>query len=142
MRVAPGGRRTAAGWHAAARRDSGGRAARRAVRVLQERAIRERRPRRAGAAHGAAHLRIVAVNWQDLENPLGGGAETHLQEILERLAAWGHEVVLLCGGWPGCPPRATRGGVEIHRVGTRQSFAFLARRYWQRELRRRAFDVL
>lgn len=87
-------------------------------------------------------MRIVAVNWQDLENPLGGGAETHLHEILERLAAWGHEVVLLCGGWPGCPPRATRGGVEIHRVGTRQSFAFLARRYWQRELRRRAFDVL
>ncbi|HET8771700.1 MAG TPA: glycosyltransferase family 4 protein [Gemmatimonadaceae bacterium] len=87
-------------------------------------------------------MKIVAVNWQDLENPLGGGAETHLHEILERLAAWGHEVVLLCGGWPDCPPRATRGGVEIHRVGTRQSFAFLARRYWQRELRHRAFDVL
>lgn len=87
-------------------------------------------------------MRIVAVNWQDIENPLGGGAETHLHEILERLAAWGHEVVLLCGGWEGCPPRATRGGVEIHRVGTRQSFPFLARRYWKRELRARAFDVL
>jgi len=87
-------------------------------------------------------VRLLAVNWQDLENPLAGGAETHLHEILERLAGWGHEVTLLCGGWPGCPPRATRGGVEIHRVGTRQSFPFRARRYFDAHLRSRAFDVL
>lgn len=87
-------------------------------------------------------MKLIAINWQDLENPLGGGAETHLHEILERLAAWGHEVVLLCGGWPGCPPRATRNGVEIHRVGTRPSFPFLVRRYWARHLRARDFDVL
>ncbi len=87
-------------------------------------------------------MKIVAVNWQDLANPLGGGAETHLHEILERLAAWGHEVVLLCGGWPGCPPRAERNGVEIHRVGTRQTFALHARRYWERHLAPRRFDVL
>ena len=87
-------------------------------------------------------MRLLAVNWQDLENPLGGGAETHLQEILERLAGWGHEVTLLCGGWPGCPPRAERGGVAIHRVGTRQSFPFLARRYWATHLRAERADVL
>lgn len=87
-------------------------------------------------------MKLVAVNWQDLDNPLGGGAETHLQEILERLAGFGHEVVLLCGGWKGCPPRATRNGVEIHRVGTRQSFPFLARRYWNRHLRDSGVDVL
>jgi len=87
-------------------------------------------------------LKLVAVNWQDLDNPLGGGAETHLQEILERLASYGHEVVLLCGGWPSCPPRAERTGVEIHRVGTRQTFPFLVRRYWARHLKARGFDVL
>lgn len=87
-------------------------------------------------------MKIVAVNWQDLENPQGGGAETHLHEILERLAAWGHEVVLLCGGWPDCPPRATRNGVEIHRVGTRQSYPFKVRAYWERVLKPRGFDVL
>ena len=87
-------------------------------------------------------MRICAVNWQDLENPLGGGAETHLHEILERLAAMGHEVVLLCGGWPGCPPRAARHGVEIHRVGTRHTFALHARDYWERHLKARDFDVL
>ena len=87
-------------------------------------------------------MRICAVNWQDIENPLGGGAETHLHEILERLAAWGHEVVLLCGGWSGCPPRTVRNGVEIHRVGTRQSYPFRVRAYWERHLRARDFDVL
>ncbi len=87
-------------------------------------------------------MRICAVNWQDIENPLGGGAETHLHEILERLAGWGHEVTLLCGGWPGCPPRAAKNGVEIHRVGTRQTFALVARRYWERHLAARGFDVL
>lgn len=87
-------------------------------------------------------MKLVAVNWQDLDNPLGGGAETHLHEILERLVAFGHEVVLLCGGWPNCPPRAERRGVEIHRVGTRQSFPFHARRYWDRHLRGRDCDVL
>ena len=87
-------------------------------------------------------MRICAVNWQDLDNPLGGGAETHLHEILERLAGMGHDVVLLCGGWPGCPPRGTRNGVEIHRVGTRQSFACHARGYWERHLKSGDFDVL
>ena len=87
-------------------------------------------------------MRICAVNWQDIENPLGGGAETHLHEILDRLASWGHEVVLLCGGWDGCPPRATRNGVEIHRVGTRQSFPFHVRSYWERQLKGRGFDIL
>ena len=86
-------------------------------------------------------MRILLVNWQDRENPLAGGAEIHLHEIFGRVAAAGHEVVLLCGGWPGCPPRATLDGIAVHRVGTRHTFPFLARRYFEDELRGR-FDVL
>ena len=87
-------------------------------------------------------MKLLAVNWQDLENPLAGGAELHLQEILERIAARGHEVTLLCGGWPGSPPRGERKGVEILRVGTRQTFALHAHRYYRRQLAGRDFDVL
>lgn len=87
-------------------------------------------------------MRLLALNWQDIENPLGGGAESHLHEILERLAARGHEVTLLCGGWKGCPPRAMRCGVDIHRVGTRQTFPFHARAYFDRVLSGRNHDVL
>ena len=67
-------------------------------------------------------MRILVVNWQDRENPQSGGAEIHLHEIFGRLAAKGHEVRLLCGGWPGCPPRATLDAIDVYRVGTRHSF--------------------
>src|SRR5690606_22136889 len=33
-------------------------------------------------------------------------------------------------------------GIEVHRVGTRQSWPFLARRYWETHLASRDFDVL
>lgn len=90
----------------------------------------------------AAPLRIAVVNWQCRLNPLAGGAEIHLHEIFGRLASRGHETVLLCGGWPGSPPRASLDGMETHRVGTRQSFPFLARRYWHANLASRGFDVI
>ena len=86
-------------------------------------------------------MRILLVNWQDRDNPQGGGAEIHLHEIFGRLAARGHQVTLLCGGWPGCPPRAELDGIQVHRVGTRHSFPFMARRYFARELSN-SFDVL
>ncbi len=86
-------------------------------------------------------MRILLVNWQDRENPLAGGAEIHLHEIFGRLAARGHQVTLLCGGWPDCPPRAVLDGIDVHRVGTRHTFPFLARRYFKRHLRGTA-DIL
>jgi glycosyltransferase involved in cell wall biosynthesis len=87
-------------------------------------------------------LRILLVNWQDRENPQAGGAEIQLHELFGRIAARGHRVSLLCSGWPGCPPRATLDGIEVHRVGTRYSFPFVARRYYERVLRARMDDVL
>jgi glycosyltransferase involved in cell wall biosynthesis len=75
-------------------------------------------------------VRILLVNWQDRENPQAGGAEIHLHEIFGRLAASGHEVRMLCGGWPGCPPRAMLDGIEVHRAGTRYTFPLVAHRYY------------
>lgn len=87
-------------------------------------------------------MRILVVNWQDREAPLAGGAEIHLHEIFGRIAAAGHEVTLLCGGWAGCAPRATLDGIAVHRAGTRYTFPFVARRYYDRHLARLDFDVL
>jgi len=87
-------------------------------------------------------VRILLVNWQDRDNPQAGGAEIHLHEIFGRLAARGHQVTLLCGGWPGAPAHATLDGIEVHRVGTRATFPLLARRYWRRVLARAGHDVL
>jgi len=87
-------------------------------------------------------VRLLVVNWQDRENPLAGGAEIHLHEIFGRLAAHGNQITLLCGGWPGCPPRATLDGMEVIRVGTRYTFPLLARAFFRRELSTRHFDLL
>jgi glycosyltransferase involved in cell wall biosynthesis len=72
-------------------------------------------------------VRILLVNWQDRENPQAGGAEIHLFELFRRLAAWGHEVRLVCSGWPRAEPRVTIDGIEVERHGDRHSFALVGR---------------
>jgi glycosyltransferase involved in cell wall biosynthesis len=79
-------------------------------------------------------VKILVVNWQDRENPQAGGAEIHLHEIFGRLAGLGHEVRLLCGGWPGAPKRAVLDGIDVFRVGERHSFPFFAHRYYKQTL--------
>ncbi|MGH7678321.1 MAG: glycosyltransferase family 4 protein [Gemmatimonadaceae bacterium] len=87
-------------------------------------------------------MRLLLVNWQDIENPQGGGAEIHLHEIFGRLARRGHEITLLCGGWPGAAPRLTLDGMDVHRVGTRKTFGLLAYSYFRRKLRTGNWDLV
>ncbi|MEO7966600.1 MAG: glycosyltransferase family 4 protein [Gemmatimonadaceae bacterium] len=87
-------------------------------------------------------MRLLVVNWQDRENPQAGGAELHLHETFGRLAARGHEVTLLCGGWPGCAPNVELDGMRVARVGTRYTFPFLARKAWRERFASSRFDVL
>jgi glycosyltransferase involved in cell wall biosynthesis len=87
-------------------------------------------------------VRLLLVNWQCRENPLAGGAEIHLHEIFGRLAGRGHEITLLCGGWPGCAATARLDGIEVLRVGTRHTFPFHARGAYRRHLAGRRFDLL
>jgi glycosyltransferase involved in cell wall biosynthesis len=87
-------------------------------------------------------VRLLLVNWQDRENPQAGGAELHLHEIFGRLASRGHEVTLLCGGWPGCPPTTSLDGIEVVRVGTRFTLPALARAAYRRHLLHRPFDAI
>jgi glycosyltransferase involved in cell wall biosynthesis len=87
-------------------------------------------------------VKILLVNWQDRENPQAGGAEIHLHEIFGRLAARGHDVTLLCGGWPGCAPRVTLDGIDVIRIGTRLSWPALARGAYRRLFPDRPHDVL
>lgn len=87
-------------------------------------------------------MNILLVNWQDLENPRAGGAEIHLFEIFGRLAKAGHRVRLVCSGWGGAPAQAQLQGIEIHRVGRRNSFALLGRRAVRRAIGGERPDVL
>lgn len=87
-------------------------------------------------------MRILLVNWQDRENPQAGGAEIHLHEIYGRLASAGHEVNLLCGGWPGCAPRAVLDGINVVRVGTRNTFRLQAHAGYRQHFADKPLDVL
>ena len=87
-------------------------------------------------------LRILVVNWQDRENPQGGGAETHLHEIFGRMASWGHQVTLLASGWQGCAPIATLDGIAVHRTGGRYTFSLAAPAYFRRTLAPERWDVV
>jgi glycosyltransferase involved in cell wall biosynthesis len=87
-------------------------------------------------------VRILVLNWQDHENPQAGGAELHLREIFTRLVAAGHSVDLLCSSWETAPARANLGGIEVHRIGSRSTYPFLARRYFEKNLRENNYDVV
>lgn len=89
-----------------------------------------------------APLRILLLNWQDRDNPQAGGAETHLHEIFGRLAAAGHDVRAVVGGWPGAAPRTTLDGIEIRRAGGRYTYPVRVRRAVVEELARRPADVV
>jgi glycosyltransferase involved in cell wall biosynthesis len=77
-------------------------------------------------------VRILVVNWQDRTNPQAGGAEVHLHEIFARLAARGHEVHLLCSGYPGAPAETELDGIRVHRVSSRYGFAWRGRGAFRR----------
>ena len=70
----------------------------------------------------ARPMRVLLLNERCHENPLGGGAETHLFEIFGRLAERGVETTLLCCGFGEAAGEATHRGVAIRRLGKRLSY--------------------
>lgn len=87
-------------------------------------------------------MNILLVNWQDRENPHAGGAEIHLHEIYGRLVQRGHRVRLVCSGWTGGPAHARVDGIEVTRVGSRNSFALLGRGAVRHAIAAEAPDIL
>jgi glycosyltransferase involved in cell wall biosynthesis len=86
---------------------------------------------------GEGSLHIVALNWRDLANPLAGGAEVHMEEILRYLGHHGHRCTLLSCGFPGAPREVSADGYRVVRGGHPFDFnlvvPFLYRRVAARE---------
>lgn len=87
-------------------------------------------------------MRILAVNWLDLENPQAGGAEVHFFEIFRRLVARGHHVSLIASGWSGAAASATIHGIGVERFGGRHTFALHGRGAVRAALQRNGYDVV
>ena len=100
----------------------------------------EHRDSRLGAAQ-RDNVRILIVNWRDLENPEAGGAEVFTHEVAKQWVAQGNEVTLLASGFRGAASTAELDGVRIQRRGRLRTGSYHA--LVQRELvRLRDFDVV
>ncbi len=86
-------------------------------------------------------VRVLILNWRDVEHPHAGGAETYLHEIARRWVAKGHTVDWLSARFAGSEQQKTIDGILMHRVGNRVTLYFLAPLYYLRNLRDR-YDVI
>lgn len=87
-------------------------------------------------------MKILVFNWQDVKNPLAGGAEVHFHQIFSRIAKRGHSVTLFCSSFPGATGEEVIDGIRIIREGGRNLFNYLvAWRYFTR-FRSEGYDVI
>ena len=85
---------------------------------------------------------ILVINWQDIRNPLGGGAEVHFHEIFKRIAQQGHQVTLLCCGYKGFPDEEIIDEIHVIRHGKRNFFNYLVPFLYKKYSRKIQFDVI
>lgn len=84
-------------------------------------------------AYEVAGVRILILNWKDLEHTAAGGAEVFVHSVAEELAARGHEITLFAAGIPQAPDEETRQGVRVIRAGGRLSVYRAAREFWAKQ---------
>lgn len=87
-------------------------------------------------------MHVVALNWRDLRNPRGGGAEVHMEEILRRLGRRGWRCTLLCSSWPGAAPEEQADGYRIVRAGGEYTFHLAAPGLYRRVVAQDPADVV
>lgn len=75
-------------------------------------------------------MKILILNWRDIENPQGGGAELLTQEIARRWVKWGHQVIQISAHFPGSKKKEIIDGVKIIRLGRWWNVHFLAFLYY------------
>jgi glycosyltransferase involved in cell wall biosynthesis len=86
--------------------------------------------------------RVLILNERDLEHPNAGGAEVHVGEIFERLAARGFDITLASTTFPGSADDSERGGMRIRRFGRIRYYYLRAGWHCARETRRGRYDVV
>lgn len=67
-------------------------------------------------------MHVIALNWRDLKNPRGGGAEVHLEEILRWLGHNGVRCTLVTSHFPGGARDEQADGYRIVRGGGEYTF--------------------
>jgi glycosyltransferase involved in cell wall biosynthesis len=87
-------------------------------------------------------MRILLLNWQDIKNPFGGGAEVYLHQIFKRLAAQGHSITLLSCVYPGASAEEEIDGIQVIRKGSRNTFNYRVPVEYRRRFREEDFTIV
>lgn len=82
------------------------------------------------------------MNWRDIRDPLGGGAELHLHSILKEAVARGWDVDLVCSSYKGASPRETIDGINIFRHGHWAVANFVLPGVVKRRLKTMPYDLI
>ncbi len=87
-------------------------------------------------------MKILVLNWQDIKNPFGGGAEVHLHEIFKRIAAKGHSVTQYSCRIDGEPDNEIIDGINIIRNGNRNTFNFTVKQMYFKKFSKENYDII
>ncbi|HLX12765.1 MAG TPA: glycosyltransferase family 4 protein [Bacteroidota bacterium] len=87
-------------------------------------------------------MKILIFNWQDITNPLAGGAEVHLHETFSRIAKRGHEVTLYCSSFPGAAKEENVNGIRVIREGSRYLFNYYVPVRYLTRFRKENYDLV
>lgn len=87
-------------------------------------------------------MKVLIINWQDIKNPYGGGAEVHLHEIFKRMVRDGNCVTLLCCRFEGCADEEVIDGIRVIRRGSRNFFNFTVMRQYAKNFKKEDYDII
>ena len=87
-------------------------------------------------------MKILILNWRDIQNPSAGGAEVLTHEVARRWVGQGHHVTLLASRFPGSADEAVLDGVQILRCGNSATVYWHAARVYRTRFRGRCDVVL
>ena len=87
-------------------------------------------------------MKILALNWRDIKNPLAGGAEVHLHEILKYMADNGHSVTQISTLFPGGAREDYIDGIRILRNGGELYFNYAVYFLVKKELSINSYDIV
>jgi glycosyltransferase involved in cell wall biosynthesis len=76
-------------------------------------------------------MKLLLLNWKDVEHPKVGGAELIVHYFAQELVKAGHEVTLVCSSFPGAKPETEIDGVRIIRRGSLYTVFWHAYRYYK-----------
>lgn len=87
-------------------------------------------------------MKILIINWQDISNPSGGGAEVHAHEIFKRLVKQGHDITFFACKFGNAPDEEVIDGIKIIRAGSRNTFNFVVPYYYYKIFKKQNFDII